>query len=139
MPEDNQSPVELEFYARPDQLSDVRRLIERLGAKTTLTRSQLDDLLTAVDEAAANAIRHGSPLGERSLVQVVCHQLSGGLIVEVRDTGKGFAVPASPNMPGPDAVGGRGLPLMCAMADSVEITSNGRGTTITLKKSGSRR
>ena len=130
------TPVELEFFARAEHLTDVRRLVERLGQKTTLSREQLDDLLTAVDEAAANAIRHGSPQGERSLVRVVCHPLPSGLIVEVRDTGAGFAAPHNPTMPGPDAPGGRGLPLMCALADSVEISSSSKGTIVALKKSG---
>jgi anti-sigma regulatory factor (Ser/Thr protein kinase) len=56
------------------------------------------------------------------------------MIVEVRDQGDGFAVPGTTAMPGPEAPGGRGLPLMCALADAVEIASSPRGTTITLKK-----
>ena len=127
-------PVELEFFARPDQLADVRKLVERLAAKTRLNKEEAEDFLTAVDEAAANAIRHGSPKGERSLVKVVCHTLPAALIVEVRDQGEGFAVPGTTAMPGPEASGGRGLPLMCALADAVEIASSPRGTTITLKK-----
>ena len=132
--EDKNTPVELEFYARPEQLMEVRRLVERLGKKTPLSRSELDDLLTAVDEAAANAIRYGSPLGTRDRVRVVCHLLQNGLLIEVRDNGNGFTAPHSPTMPEPEASGGRGLPLMCALADSVEIASSSRGTTITLKK-----
>lgn len=128
-------PVALEFFARAEHLADVRRLVDRLGAKTPLTRQQLDDLLTAVDEATANAIRHGSPQGERSLVRVVCHSLPGGLIVEVRDSGPGFSVPRDSRMPNPDAPGGRGLPLMVALADTIEISSSARGTTVALKKS----
>jgi serine/threonine-protein kinase RsbW len=131
--EDN-APVELEFFARPDQLVDVRRLVERLAAKTRLSREEIDDFLTAVDEAAANAIRHGSPKGDRSLVKVICHTLPTALIIEVRDQGEGFSVPSMSPMPGPEAPGGRGLPLMCALADAVEIASNPKGTTITLKK-----
>ena len=125
--EDN-APVELEFFARPDRLAEVRKLVERLAAKTRLNKEEVEDFLTAVDEAAANAIRHGSPQGERSLVKVVCQ------IVEVRDQGNGFFVPGNARMPEPDAPGGRGLPLMCALADTVEIASNPKGTTITLKK-----
>ena len=132
------SPVHLEFFARPEHLSEVRRLVEQLGRKSTLTPVQLDEFLTAVDEAVANAVRHGSPRGERSIVKVTCRPLPGGLLVEVRDQGKGFAVPMSPKMPDPEAAGGRGLPLMCALADAVEIASGKRGTTVTLHKAVSR-
>ena len=134
MNETTAAPIELEFYARPEHLSDVRRLVERLAAKSSLNREQISDFLTAVDEATANAIRHGSPQGERNLVRVVCHSMPDALIVEVRDQGVGFNAPASPEMPPPDAQGGRGLPLMCALADRVEVASTPRGTTVTLKK-----
>jgi anti-sigma regulatory factor (Ser/Thr protein kinase) len=127
-------PVELEFYARPEHLSEVRKLVERLAAKTALSRAELDDLLTAVEEAVANAIRHGAPHGERSRVRVVCQVTPHALTVQICDNGPGFAVGGRIVMPGPDATGGRGLPLMCALADTVEISSNSSGTSITLKK-----
>jgi anti-sigma regulatory factor (Ser/Thr protein kinase) len=138
MQAETNAPVTLEFFAEPEHLVDVRRLVERLGSKTTLSREQLSDLLTAVDEATANAIRYGSPNGDRSLVKVICHPLTSGLIVEVRDNGGGFAVPLASKMPAPDALGGRGLPLMVALADSIEIASTGKGTTVTLKKLSNR-
>ncbi len=127
--------TELEFFARPDHLGDVRRLVERLASHTSLSRAEVDDFLTAVVEAAANAIRHGSPQGERSSVKVVGHLLSDkSLCVEVRDSGTGFMAPPLSAMPEPDATGGRGLPLMIALADSVEVTSSPKGTTVSLKK-----
>jgi serine/threonine-protein kinase RsbW len=131
---DADDPVDLEFFARPEYLADVRRLVERLGSQTRLSVTQMDEFLTAVDEAVANAVRHGSPQGERSIVRVTCQPLPAGLVVEVKDQGKGFPVPESPTMPDPDAPGGRGLPLMCALADSVKIASGKKGTTVTLKK-----
>lgn len=128
------APVELEFFARPEHLAEVRKLLGRLAGKTGLKQPEIEDFLTAVDEAAANAIRHGSPKGERSTVRVTCHSFPHALIVEVRDQGSGFTIPDSLRMPGPDAIGGRGLPLMCALADTVEIRSTPAGTSITLKK-----
>jgi serine/threonine-protein kinase RsbW len=127
-------PDELEFPAKPEHLVDVRRRVQELAADTSLTRQDTDDLLTAVDEAVANAIRHGSPNGPKSRVRVSCQSAPTGLTVEVADQGKGFAVTVAPRMPGPEALGGRGLPLMCALADSVEVASGSDGTRITLKK-----
>ena len=134
MTQQDNAPVTLEFFARAENLADVRRLIEPMGSKTPLSRADMDELLTAADEAAANAIRHGSPRGEKDLVRVVCHSLPKGLIVEIKDSGSGFHAPSNPSMPGPEAQGGRGLPLMCALADSIEIMSGDKGTTVTLKK-----
>ncbi len=132
---ENNGPIELEFSAKPEYLAEVRKLVQRIAAETPLKRHEIDDFLTAVDEAVANAIRHGSPQGERSKVRVVCRNSAGALSVEVQDEGKGFLVPGRPSMPGPEATGGRGLPLMCALADSMEVASNPRGTRVTLQKS----
>lgn len=125
---------EFNFAARAEHLVGVRHLVERIAGQKGLTRSQISDLLTAVDEAAANAIRHGSPQGEKNTVRVRCEPTVDGIQVEVRDCGAGFVAANRPIMPGPDALGGRGLPLMCALADTVEIASTPQGTTIVLKK-----
>jgi len=127
--------VELEFFAKAEHLSEVRKLVERLATKTRLGKHELDDLLTAVDEAAANAIRHGSPKGERSLVRVVCHPLHAALVVEVRDQGTGFTVPQTSAMPSPEALGGRGLPLMEQLADELVIERAADSTTVTMTRS----
>jgi len=132
--QDGDHAVHLEFNARPEFLAEVRRQVERLGAGTGLSSTQMEAFLTAVDEAVANAVRHGSPRGAQSRVRVLCQPLPSGLLVEVRDRGKGFVVPEKPCMPDPEAAGGRGLPLLCALADSIEITSGRKGTTVTLKK-----
>jgi len=127
--------VEMEFAARAEHLSEVRRAVSDAATSLGFTRATLDDLLTAVDEAVANAIRHGSPRGERDRVAVQIKAKPHKLTVSVRDSGGGFATSGSaPTMPAPDALGGRGLPLMAALADSLEITSTPHGTTIVLHK-----
>ncbi len=70
------------------------------------------------------------------MVRVVCRHGLNSVQVEVQDQGRGFAVPSPPVMPSPEATGGRGLPLMCALADSVEIASSDHGTRVTLRKAG---
>ena len=127
--------VSSDFASRPEVLVEVRRLVEQAAAKTELSKEHIEDLLTAVDEAAANAIRHGSPTtGPNALLRITCVSAPESVEVRVRDFGTGFSVPESPVMPAPDAMGGRGLPLMVALADSVAIESTPRGTTVTLIK-----
>ena len=127
--------VEMEFPASPERLSEVRRALEQVAAGTRLSRMERDDLLTAVDEAVANAIRHGSPRGKESKVCVHFETTPAGLAVSVQDEGQGFTVPsAAPTMPGPESNGGRGLPLMCALSDRIEIAANSGGTRVSLEK-----
>ncbi|MBC7805905.1 MAG: ATP-binding protein [Akkermansiaceae bacterium] len=130
--------VSNDFPSRAEVLVEIRRMVEQSATHTKLSREHVEDLLTAVDEAAANAIRHGSPkAGPDSLLRITCLDTPEWVEVRVRDFGSGFAVPEAPTMPAPDAVGGRGLPLMVAMADSVAIESTPRGTTVTLIKRNS--
>lgn len=124
-----------DFPSRAEVLIEVRRMVEQAAAGTTLGREAIDDLLTAVDEAAANAIRHGSPkTGPNAFLRITCLNAPNSIEVRVRDFGTGFSVPESPVMPEPDAMGGRGLPLMVALADSVAIESTPSGSTVTLIK-----
>lgn len=125
---------EMDFSADARYLSEVRRTVERFASGTSLQRTEVDDFLTAVDEAVANAIRHGSPHDHGSRVHVLCERFADAIRVEVRDQGNGFAIPSSPKMPSPEASGGRGLPLMCALADRVEVASTDAGTVVTLQK-----
>lgn len=127
--------VSYDFPSQPQILADVRRMVEQSAEHTSLNKEQVEDLLTAVDEAAANAIRHGSPkTGASALVRVTCRVMPDCLEVRVRDFGSGFSIPQMAIMPAPDAMGGRGLPLMVALADSVAIASTPQGATVTLLK-----
>jgi len=126
--------ADLSFPAHARHLSEVRRTLERLARLARLSQPELNDLLTAVDEAVANAIRHGSPRGSENTVWVVCRVEENALVVSVRDEGRGFPVPSNPEMPSPEAMRGRGLPLMCALSDRVEIARQNGGTQITLQK-----
>lgn len=124
----------MELPARPQHLAEVRRKVDELGTAVPLRRDQIDDFLTAVDEAVANAIRHGSPRGEQDTVRIICRRDADGISVEVQDGGDGFHAPGEPVMPGPEATGGRGLPLMIALADRMEVMSSPRGTRVILHK-----
>lgn len=54
--------------------------------------------------------------------------------VTVTDAGSGFEVPERFEMPAPDAVSRRGLAIMGALVDDVEVTSNTSGTKVVLRQ-----
>lgn len=105
----------------------TRHLLEALGA----TRLGVDDVETGVGEACANAVQHA----DRSEAFDIAITVEGATCsVWVVDDGPGFSLdqlrPASP-----DADGGRGLPLMRAVMDGVEVISHpGQGTVVRLAK-----
>lgn len=91
----------------------------------------VEQLVLAVAEACNNAILHAA--GEDFTVSVVVAR--GRALVTVADHGAGFVPPARPSMPGPHATGHRGLALMRALVDDVDVVSDGAGTTVMLAQS----
>lgn len=101
----------------PRTLSTVRRWIRELGLAAGLSKDRAVDLVLAVAEAAANAIRHGGGAGI-----VFAWRRDGELIVEVRDSGR-LADPLAGRLRPPlTAKGGRGLWLMHQLCDLVELS-----------------
>ncbi|MFD7713335.1 ATP-binding protein [Streptomyces sp. NPDC059786] len=93
-----------------------------VGMARDLTRSTLtdwritrrgDDIILCVSELATNAVLHGVPPG-RCFDLGLALAADGVLEVEVRDSGGGAVRESEP---GPDALGGRGLHLVRALAD----------------------
>ncbi len=93
----------------------VRGALETAGSSTGST----DDVVLALSEACANAVRHAGRGAEYTLVVGIdgpwCR-------IDVRDAGQAFTAPAAV-LPGADAEGGRGLALMRALMDEVTVDS----------------
>ena len=89
----------------------------------------------AVDEALANAIEHGSLPG--APVEIATTVAAGGDVAEVLVTDRGrpgarapLGVPAPPP---PSSDHGRGLIIMSARAEELEVRRAGRGTRVRLR------
>ena len=120
--------------SRPDHLSRLRKVIGCLAAKAGMTSDEIQDTKLAVTEACANAIRHGSPDGEDSTVQIKLVADSSGMLAEVSDQGWGFDID-SLVIPAPaERAGGLGIPLMRALSDRVEFLRTTEGMTVRLFK-----
>ena len=88
------------------------------------------DVELAVQEALANAIRHGCKNDPTKLVQCcVTFDATGELVIVVRDPGPGFDVAAVPNPIAGDNLSkgsGRGVFLINQLMDTAEYTEGGR-------------
>jgi len=124
------------FPSRADCAAEVRQAIGHWMPALGFDRAATEDFQTAVTEAVTNAVRHGSPGGDGDEFGVTAYRTpDGSLRVEVTDGGDG--VPLSPlprAMPAPDALSGRGLPLMHHLADSVEFRQAAVGHSVVLLK-----
>ena len=123
--------VELVLPRQRETVPAARTLIVRTLSALRVDRDDVEDLALAVTEACANVVRHATGCPS---YRVVIDLDQDDCSVEVSDWGPGF-VPFEPEMPEPEATGGRGLAKMDALVDRADIRSQpGRGTAVTLIK-----
>lgn len=105
----------------------VTRLLERLEQLQWCTRD-IFSVRLAIEEALANAIRHGNGLDREKRVRIGCKMAPKRLVVEVSDEGPGFEPKAIPDPTSPENIerpGGRGLLLMRSFMTRVEFNEPG--------------
>ncbi|GAA4698799.1 hypothetical protein GCM10023215_41510 [Pseudonocardia yuanmonensis] len=119
--------------ARADRLSVIRHELLGWLAPLGLTPEQRDDVVLAVDEAAANAVRHAYPEGRPGDVELTLWTEGEALCIEITDhgnwrpaQGEGGTVPS-------DSHGGRGMLLMQHMVETVLVHFDGRGSRVLLR------
>ena len=119
-----------------DAAAEVRQAVAHWMDSLGFDLAQTEDFQTAVTEAVANAVRHGSPRGGADQLRVCGFRgADDAFAVEVADTGPGLAAPdAPPVMPAPDAPSGRGLPLMSLLADEMSVLPSEAGLRVRLVK-----
>jgi len=115
---------DLTLPADPKQLQILRRVLERwLGARP-VSRERIGDVLAGTGEAAANAIQHAyGPSG--GAVEMEAEWLGDRIVIRIRDSGR-WRPPRDPDR-------GRGIPIMEALSDEVQVSRSEDGTSIELR------
>ena len=111
----------------------TRSYLRQITEDLPFDRRQVADILLAVSEACINGVRYTSRDNPDASVTVITEPASDHLMIEVLDNGTGFHV-SQPLMPEPMAERGRGIALMHALMDRVDIESNPSGTRVRLVK-----
>ena len=130
-------PGRIEFVHRswpadPAQLSVIRHELAGWLAPLALTDDETAGVVLAVDEAAANAVRHAYGPGRSGVVELTLWTEAGTLCVEVVDHGN-WVPPIEPPAVDGLADRGRGIPLMGSMAEAVLIHHDSRGSRVLLR------
>ena len=109
---------------------DLKSLVEGIGRATVaagLNNERANEVVAAVNEAVLNSIEHGYGAGKPGKVEVTCRIANGELVTTVRDHGKGFDPPATPD--------GGGFTTLKRLMDRVAVESApGGGTAVHLAK-----
>lgn len=120
--------LELEYPAIPESAAQMRWVLERWLHENNVERNAVQDVVVACNEAAANAIEHAYGPSSANF-RVSAARMDGHVNVAVADTGR-WRAPRGHNR-------GRGLMLMRALMDTVDIERGERGTTVKMSKRGS--
>jgi serine/threonine-protein kinase RsbW len=116
--------VEIGIAAAASGVPLVRHALRGLLSGLDVADEVIADIALAVTEACTNAVVHAYPNGDgEGSIQVVASHVGDSLVVTVRDHGGGM----SPRVDTPGL--GVGLPVIAAIAESVEIGSPDDGGT----------
>jgi serine/threonine-protein kinase RsbW len=120
--------VEIEIAAAAPGVPLVRHALRGLLSGLDVSDEVVADIALAVTEACTNAVVHAYPNGAAGTITITASHVDGGLSVTVRDRGRGMS--ARVDTPGL----GVGLPVIAAIAQSVEIGSpDGGGTEMRMR------
>ena len=113
----------VEFEAEPEALSQMRSLLRRWLRHAGADDRTISEVTTAAGEAATNAIEHSGVAGN---FEVGGRVAAGRVELTIRDRGR-WRQPREGDQ-------GRGLSLMRALMDTVELTPSPEGTTVRLRR-----
>lgn len=134
MPYCSTCELNLVIPATPASIPTVSEGVTQLLQGKGWTDDELMPVGLALDEALANAIRHGCRNDPSKQVQcVVSTDAKGDLVIAVRDPGPGFDVAAVPNPLAADNLlkpSGRGVFLINQLMDRVQFADRGREVTM---------
>jgi PAS domain S-box-containing protein len=117
---------QIELGSEPGELAAMRALLRRWLRNADGDETEIAEILTATGEAAANAIEHGGSIAGGPPFEVTGHFDGDGVEIVVRDSGGWRERQRSE--------GGRGLVLMRALMDSVDVEPGPDGTTVRLRR-----
>jgi serine phosphatase RsbU (regulator of sigma subunit)/anti-sigma regulatory factor (Ser/Thr protein kinase) len=118
-------PLGLTLPADPSTLASLRRTLRDWLDRAGATEEESRDIVLAAVEAAANAVEHAYGPGDAQF-DLAAHVVAGEVTVTVRDYGS-WREESDPHR-------GRGLGVMRAAMDDVDLNSESEGTRVRLRR-----
>jgi serine phosphatase RsbU (regulator of sigma subunit)/anti-sigma regulatory factor (Ser/Thr protein kinase) len=118
-------PLELTLPADPSTLAGLRETLRDWLDRAGATEEESRDVVLAAVEAAANAVEHAYGPGDAHF-EFQAHSVAGEVTVTVQDYGS-WRAESDPHR-------GRGLGVMRAAMDVVDVSSEAEGTRVTLRR-----
>ncbi|TDQ00941.1 SpoIIE family protein phosphatase [Labedaea rhizosphaerae] len=124
------TPLRRTFHAAPDEVGAARGVLRAWLADNEVPHQQAEDVLLAVGEACTNSVEHAYPPDRPDTADFTIEGKITGrdLTISVADHGAW----RKPD-PAADPFRGRGIVLMRAVMDEVELGQTTDGTTVTMR------
>jgi anti-sigma regulatory factor (Ser/Thr protein kinase) len=122
---DRAAPIRIELPADRNSVSSARHAVARWLTGAGADDMELYELTVAIGDACANAVEHAYGPGEATF-EVGAELVDGDVVIDVRDAGR-WRLPRGSNR-------GRGLQLMDAFTDSLEIDKTDGGTHVRMRR-----
>ncbi len=119
------------FRGVPSSVRDARRAVADYARLCGFSSAELHDIESAVGEALANAVEHGTR--DLGTITITCAYQGTGLTIEIVDEGRGFDHTSSRRRD-PRSVRGFGIGIMRSLMDDVRYKA--RGNVVVLFKAG---
>jgi PAS domain S-box-containing protein len=113
--------------ARPDALWQIRRDVRSWLLEAAVSEEVREEVVLACNEACANAVEHAYVNVSSTPITVSLSRSDSSILVEVTDGGAWLEE-------GAGADGGRGLDIMRAVMDEVDVTSSPEGTLVRMRR-----
>ncbi len=118
------TPLAIEKDAAAEQLSDVRHQLAEWMRAAGISKEEIADIVLAVNEACANSIEHAYRGEKPGKLRVEAENDGAQVHLRIVDTGSWKPAPADPSGRG------RGLLLIRAVSDWLEMDCTPSGTTV---------
>jgi serine/threonine-protein kinase RsbW len=129
----NAEKTELKLPSRIESVDEAATFAATFAERNDFGDEALFAVDMAVRETVANAVKHGNKLDETKPVEITFENSTAGLVITVRDFGKGFAVEEIPDPTNPENLlkaSGRGILFMRSFMDEVEWFNHAEGGMI---------
>jgi serine/threonine-protein kinase RsbW len=132
-----EQPVSYTLDSTLETVDHAEEKASRIATELGFAEEEVMQISMAVREGAVNAVLHGNAYSPDKKVILAFERTPDGLVITIRDQGKGINLNNIPNPLAPENLlktSGRGIFLMRSFMDEVEIRPSQSGTEVKLIK-----
>jgi anti-sigma regulatory factor (Ser/Thr protein kinase) len=117
----------IEVVATAERLAEIRHRLATWLEPIGVSSAGIADIVLVVNEACTNCIEHAYRGLDPGLIRVEANQDDERIVVDIADHGVWQPPGSQPS------TRGRGLPIMRAVSDGVDLKSSPEGTTVRMR------